>query len=230
MTFYTDETLESIKRLSLKMDEYEQGYPGFVDGFCARNDAIEEDFLQSELEVFQDIFDHLERLLDLNYTPSSFQEFSFEKDYRRYQKELNMFVPQERAYISTERKINFLNKKMDRFRQPNDSSALELFPSDGKYKRIYTTNQITLIFHYFFSAKFLSKALDKTDIARFIHITTDRKFTKIANSDIYKRLKKVPGEGTPQGLKDLKMVMNLFLEFGLPEVAENVKKDIKSFE
>lgn len=90
----------------------------------------------------------------------------------------------------------------------------------------FSKNQIVLIFYYFFENLKIYKTVDKSTIARFIHLITKEKFTKIDTSDIYKRILKAPESNKPtQTLKDLNAIKSFFENVGLNEIVKTIEND-----
>ena len=99
-------------------------------------------------------------------------------------------------------------------------------------KKTLTQTQWVLVYYYFFKHLGLEvrKNIDISLFARFIHLATGTKFTKIQNSDINKKLAKVPNINTNRELvKDLIAVKSAFLDFGVKEMEQLIDNEIIKF-
>ncbi len=92
----------------------------------------------------------------------------------------------------------------------------------------YTNSQIVLLFYYFYKLTGLEPRAD-TDIAplaKFMHLITGKDFTKVANSDFYKKLQKAPNfKSDKELIKDLTAIKPLFEKVQLLEVAKMIDNE-----
>lgn len=92
-----------------------------------------------------------------------------------------------------------------------------------------TNSQLALASHFVFkSLGFYSRVnVDMALIARFIHLLADKPYTKIHNSDFYKKLKKAPNfKADRELIKDLELVKIELLKVDFKEAALLVEKEI----
>jgi len=77
-----DETEESLKRLVLRYDPYIQSFDDFLNVYNEKTDGDEKEFLELELEVFDDVQRYLSLLNEDDI--DSYQVYDFEKRYKQY--------------------------------------------------------------------------------------------------------------------------------------------------
>ena len=93
----------------------------------------------------------------------------------------------------------------------------------------FTNSQIVLLFYYFFVYTGLKprKEVDIAPLAKFMHIITGKDFTKVANSDFYKKLQKAPNFKSDRELiKDLTAIKPLFEKAQLAEIVKMIDNEI----
>lgn len=102
---------------------------------------------------------------------------------------------------------------------------------DDKLKKTleFSNNQLTLIFYYFFTGLGLKirTDIDITAMAKFIHVVSNKEYTKISNSDFYKRLRKAPNFVTdPELIKDLEIIKPIFEKVEMKNVVSLIDTEI----
>ena len=103
----------------------------------------------------------------------------------------------------------------------------------------YSISQQVLIFYYFLTHDCkinIGSDVDTSKVAKFIHLITDKKFTSIQNSEIYKKLSKAPNYKSKidkQILKskidDLKTIKPLLIAYKLKSTVELIDKEIAEY-
>jgi hypothetical protein len=103
----------------------------------------------------------------------------------------------------------------------------------------YSNTQQTLIFYYFLTHDCkinIGSDVDTSKVAKFIHLITDKKFTSIQNSEIYKKLSKAPNyksKTDKQILKskidDLETIKPLLVAYKLKSTVEFIDKEIAEY-
>ena len=96
-----------------------------------------------------------------------------------------------------------------------------------------------MIFYYFLTHDCkinIGSDVDTSKVAKFIHLITDKKFTSIQNSEIYKKLSKAPNYKSKidkQILKskidDLKTIKPLLVAYKLKSTVELIDKEIAEY-
>lgn len=92
-----------------------------------------------------------------------------------------------------------------------------------------TNNQYVLICYYFFKYAGVEprKVVDIAPLAKFIHVITGKQFTKIQNSDFYKRFSKAPNfKKDKQLIDDLETIKIQFERVELKEIKTMIDNDI----
>lgn len=92
-----------------------------------------------------------------------------------------------------------------------------------------TNSQLALAFHYVLKSLGLYARvnIDIASIARFIHAVTGKTYTRIHNSEFYKKLQRVPNSKTDRELiKDLAVVRSVLSQVELKEAALMVDNEI----
>jgi hypothetical protein len=92
----------------------------------------------------------------------------------------------------------------------------------------YTNGQIVLIFYYFYEyCKLKTIVIDKTTLAKFIHLVVDKEFTTTTNSDIYNKLSKAPNFGGDKKLiENLEIIKPLFEKVKLDEIVKMINNEL----
>lgn len=93
----------------------------------------------------------------------------------------------------------------------------------------FTNSQLVLIFYYFFKQNGLEprRSIDIAPMAKFIHLITGKDFKSVQNSDIYKKLQKVPNFKTDKNLiPDLKSIKHLFEKYQMNEIVKMIDNEI----
>ena len=92
----------------------------------------------------------------------------------------------------------------------------------------FTNGQIVLIFHYFYEyCKLKTIVIDKTTLAKFIHLVTGKDFTTNANSDIYNKLNKAPNfSGDKKLIENLEIIKPLFQKVKLDEIVKMIDNEL----
>jgi len=101
----------------------------------------------------------------------------------------------------------------------------ETEPRLGKY----TNSQLVLIFYYFFKGLGieLRRDTDIAPIAKFLHLITGKKLSKIQNSDFYIKLSKAPNFNADKSLfDDLNYIKPSFEAVGLNNVVRLIDNEI----
>ncbi len=101
----------------------------------------------------------------------------------------------------------------------------ETEPQLGKY----TNSQLVLIFYYFFKGLGieLRRDTDIAPIAKFLHLITGKKLSKIQNSDFYIKLSKAPNFNADKSLfDDLNYIKPSFEAVGLNNVVRLIDNEI----
>ncbi|MCO5948087.1 hypothetical protein [Mucilaginibacter flavidus] len=118
-------------------------------------------------------------------------------------------------------------RKLERIGTVNNPNP-EITPSNRLND--FSNAQVVLIFHYFYEyCKLKSVIIDKTTLAKFIHLVVGKRVTKIANSEFYKKLNKAPNFGSNKPLiQDLEVIKTLFQDVELSEIVELIETEIKT--
>jgi len=102
-------------------------------------------------------------------------------------------------------------------------------PYTEKKAKQHSNSQMVLIFYYFFKQCGIEPRLDVdiAPIAKFIHLITNKEFTKTQNSDFYKKLQRAPNFKSDKGLiNDLESIKPLFEKVQLNEVVKLIEQEI----
>ena len=173
-------------------------------------EQFEHSFL-GEVEIFKKFIKILFRTYKYILTDSDNKEIVFE-------------------YIDNLKEIEKVIINTDKMEQENNAIIKQ--EDKENTKKILTQTQWVLVYYYFL--KYLGIEVRKNTnivlVARFIHLATGTKYTKIQNSDINKKLAKVPNINTNKELvKDLTTIKSLFLEFDMKEVLQLIDSEIVKF-
>lgn len=115
-------------------------------------------------------------------------------------------------------------------------SIIELNPghSENNYQAsnfmaTFTNNQVVLIFHYFmkFINVSIGNQIDRSSVAKFIHLILNKEFTNVSNSDIYDRLGSAPNSTNDTTLiGDLKIIRPLFEKVQLDVIVKFIDDEL----
>lgn len=95
-----------------------------------------------------------------------------------------------------------------------------------------TIAQQVLAVHYLLDAVDVNGKTDKTEVARFIQMLTGKELgaAKIADTSIYKKVKKPLAENDKQAEEDLRFIRPYFEKLGLKSIVAKINKEIGSKE
>jgi hypothetical protein len=124
-----------------------------------------------------------------------------------------------------ESKINILKSKYPEIKE-------ELAGEKGTNNPEFTTARQILAFHYMFEYMNLNRSyINKTDVARFIQFLTGKEAnnSKIENTTIYKKWKKILNKEDKQQVQDLEYIKQYFSKLQLFEIVKMIDNDIDSY-
>lgn len=167
-----------------------------------------------ELEKINNINEKIKYLIEVTTTfKQKFIQFDSDELYSRHEP---TFLKQ------CELELDKL-KQLDQFEIRSDLSQ-DVISSVN-----FTNSQNVLIYYYFFKANGLEAPHNVTiaSIAKFVHLITGKSFSKLDNSEFYKKLKTAPNFKKDAGLiKDLEIIKPFFQKVELVEIVKMIDNEL----
>jgi hypothetical protein len=158
-----------------------------------------------------------------SYEIRPFLEFhfnnSFANDLKNFKSFIKFTIAEDRNEIIPEFSREVAFEEVDKFR----IYEIEANPLSG-----LTQNQVVLLVYFYLESMGVEKSLiDKSSVARFIHLLVGKPLTKLQNSNIYAKVKKYPNFVEDKYLKDdLIIVKKILDDFGLSTASQLVIVEI----
>jgi len=134
----------------------------------------------------------------------------------------------EREYFNSDI-IPWMEAELAHYEYENHLETYTPTPETEPRLGKYTNSQLVLIFYYFFKGLGieLRRDTDIAPIAKFLHLITGKKLSKIQNSDFYIKLSKAPNFNADKSLfDDLNYIKPSFEAVGLNNVVRLIDNEI----
>jgi len=135
----------------------------------------------------------------------------------------------ERQYYNDIGFFQWMEAELAHYKYENHLETYTPTPETESRLGKYTNSQLVLIFYYFFKGLGieLRRDTDIAPIAKFLHLITGKKLSKIQNSDFYIKLSKAPNFNADKSLfDDLNYIKPSFEAVGLNNVVRLIDNEI----